>query len=48
MPYGAVLLVVLRLAQPGDITSVGTFLILGASGNIKGEIIIVDGGKVFG
>jgi 3-oxoacyl-[acyl-carrier protein] reductase len=37
-----------RLAQPGDIASVGTFLISDAGSYINGEVIIVDGGTVFG
>jgi 3-oxoacyl-[acyl-carrier protein] reductase len=37
-----------RLGQPEDIASVGAFLISEASSYINGEVIIVDGGSVFG
>jgi NAD(P)-dependent dehydrogenase (short-subunit alcohol dehydrogenase family) len=37
-----------RPGQPEDIASVGAFLISEASSYINGEVIIVDGGSVFG
>ncbi len=37
-----------RLGQPEDIASVGTFLISEGSQYVNGEVIIVDGGAVFG